>query len=327
MSNLFVLIPTQSIRSLFSKESLFTRAKLSRVFGSVILVFSVLTGMSCESQGAKIEENAEEIKQEPMQEVVAQANLEDMERVTQTLVAPPFVPQHSQIANGAPKIVQVRMTIEEKEIEVEPGVFKWVFTYNGSVPGPLIIVHQNDYVELTLVNPTSNQLLHNVDFHASTGALGGAGLTSVGPGQEVVLRWKATKIGTFIYHCAPGGVQTPWHVVNGMNGALMVLPRDGLKDGQGNPLRYDLAYYVGEQDFYLPKDAQGKYKRYSSASSSLADDLVVMRGLVPSHVVFNGKVRTAHWRKRTQGQSRRNDAHRALSGQSPVISTPDRRPR
>ena len=26
-------------------------------------------------------------------------------------------------------------------------------TFNGSVPGPLMVVHQDDYVELTLVNP------------------------------------------------------------------------------------------------------------------------------------------------------------------------------
>ena len=45
----------------------------------------------------------------------------------------------------------------------------------------------------------------------------------------------------------------PFHVMSGMNGAVMVLPRDGLKDAKGKPVRYDRAYYVGEQDLYLPK--------------------------------------------------------------------------
>jgi hypothetical protein len=31
----------------------------------------------------------------------------------------------------------------------------------------------------------------------------------------------------------------PWHVVSGLNGAVMVLPRDGLNDGHGHPLKYD----------------------------------------------------------------------------------------
>lgn len=34
----------------------------------------------------------------------------------------------------------------------------------------------------------------------------------------------------------------------------MVLPRDGLKDRNGKPLRYDRAYYIGENDFYVPRD-------------------------------------------------------------------------
>ena len=56
----------------------------------------------------------------------------------------------------------------------------------------------------------------------------------------------------------------PWHVVSGMNGAIMVLPRSGLKDGAGNPLRYDRVYYIGEQDFYAPRDHKGRYKTHNS---------------------------------------------------------------
>ena len=94
--------------------------------------------------------------------------------------------------------------------------------------------------------------MHNIDFHASTGALGAGELTHVQPGQEVKVRWKATKPGTFVYHCAPGGPMIPWHVVHGMNGAITVLPKEGLHDKNGKKLHYDRAYYIGEQDFYLP---------------------------------------------------------------------------
>ena len=219
-----------------------------------------------------------------------QANIDGLKRVEQKLVAPPFVPKHEQVATGKPKIVQVRMVIEEKEIEVEPGVYIWAFTYNGSVPGPLVVAHEGDYIELTLVNPASSVLPHNIDFHASTGALGGGELTVVAPGEEAVLRWKATKPGVFIYHCAPGGKMIPWHVVHGMNGAVMILPRAGLKDAQGKQIKYDRAYYVGEQDYYLPKDGNGKYKRYPNPLASFADDLKVMKSLIPTHVVFGDKM-------------------------------------
>ncbi len=211
-----------------------------------------------------------------------------LERVTQELVAPPFLPEHQQVNTGDPKVVQVRMVVEEKEIEIAPGVFVWAFTFNGSVPGPIIVVHEGDYVELTLVNPASNQLPHNIDFHAAVGALGGGELTLVAPGEEVVLRFRAVKPGVFVYHCAPGGIMVPWHVVHGMNGAIMVLPREGLKDPAGNSLTYDRAYYIGEQDYYVPRDESGEFKRYQSPNASLADDLEAMRTLAPTHIVFNG---------------------------------------
>ena len=208
--------------------------------------------------------------------------------ITQELVPPPAMPRHTQTYSGRPRVVKVRMEIEEKEIEVAPGVFMWAFTFNGSVPGPIVVVHEGDYVELTLVNPATSKLVHNIDFHASIGALGGGELTHVAPGQQTVLRFRAIKPGVFVYHCAPGGTMVPWHVTHGMNGAIMVLPRDGLKDPAGNSIVYDRAYYIGEQDYYIPRDENGEFKRYDDPSVSLGDDLEAMKTLIPTHVVFNG---------------------------------------
>lgn len=207
-----------------------------------------------------------------------------------TLVAPPFVHAHDQVAKGGPKVVEFTMTIEEKPTVIDAdGTQLNAMTYNGSIPGPLMVVHEGDYLELTLINPDTNTLAHNIDFHAATGGLGGGALTLINPGEQVTLRFKATKSGTFVYHCAPGGAMIPWHVVSGMSGAVMVLPRDGLKDEKGKPVRYDRIYYVGENDFYIPRDEQGKFKKYDSAGDNYDDTVKVMRGLIPTHVVFNGK--------------------------------------
>ncbi len=223
----------------------------------------------------------------------AEANrISKLERIILKLVAPPFLPVHEQVALGAPKIIQVRLTVEEKEINIGNGAKIQAATFNGSIPGPIIVVHQNDYLELTLANPktNTNTMVHSIDLHAATGALGGGGLTKVKPGQSVVIRFKATKPGVFVYNCAPGGLMIPYHVVSGMNGAIMVLPRDGLKDKLGSPVRYDRAYYVGEQDFYVPQDGNGAYKRYASLPEAMEDTLAVMKTLQPTHVVFNGAV-------------------------------------
>lgn len=215
-------------------------------------------------------------------------NPDQLKHITETLVAPPNLPVYEQVATGDPVVVDVTLTIEEKQLEIEPGVKIWALTYNGSVPGPMIVVHQNDYVQLTLVNPASNTLTHNIDFHAATGAMGGGDLSLVNPGEQVTIRFKAIKSGVFVYHCAPGGTMTPLHITSGMNGAIMVLPREGLKDENGNPLHYDKAFYIAEQDYYVPKDKEGKYKTYATPSEGFSDRLTVFKTLTPSHIFFNG---------------------------------------
>jgi nitrite reductase (NO-forming) len=216
-------------------------------------------------------------------------DLSKLQRVKQELVAPPFAPKHDLTSGPEPRIIEVAMDIVEKKMVIDDeGTEVWAMTYGGSVPGPLIVAHEGDYVELTLRNLPDNVLEHNIDFHAATGALGGGALTKVMPGEQVVLRWKAMKPGVFVYHCAPGDVMIPYHVVHGMNGAIMVLPRDGLKDAKGAPYTYDKVLYIGEQDYYIPRESDGTYKKYSSAGENMADALEVMRTLTPTHVVFNG---------------------------------------
>lgn len=207
------------------------------------------------------------------------------------LVDPPFVHAHEQIATSGPAIIEFTLTIEEKTLVIDDyGTTINAMTFNGTVPGPLMVVHEGDYVELTLINPDTNLMQHNIDFHAATGAMGGADLTLINPGEQAILRFKATRAGVFVYHCAPGGAMIPWHVVSGMNGAIMVLPRDGLKDAMGNPLPYERIYYVGEQDFYIPRDQSGNFKSYETVGDGYEDMLRVMHSLIPTHVVFNGAV-------------------------------------
>ena len=118
----------------------------------------------------------------------AGADISGLPRIKQELVDPPFVPEHKQIAVGGPKIVEVEFVVHEgKRVIDNDGTEIDALMFNGSIPGPLIICHQGDYVELTLKNPDGNLFDHNIDFHASTGALGGGALTHVQPGEQVML--------------------------------------------------------------------------------------------------------------------------------------------
>ncbi len=245
----------------------------------LILIYSFIIGCSNVSQPVVKEESTQ---------VNPISNINDLPRITQQLVLPPYLPFHEQVATGGPKIIVVNLEVLEKELEIGKGVRVQALTFNGSVPGPMIVAHQGDYIELTLKNPNTNQLRHTIDLHSATGALGGAGLMKVDPGESKTIRFKATKAGVFVYHCAPGGAQIPFHVASGMNGAIMILPREGLKDNKGNFIQYDKAYYIGEQDFYIPKNDDGTYKSFNSPLIAMHETVEVMKGLIPTHLVFNG---------------------------------------
>ena len=111
--------------------------------------------------------------------------------VKQGLVAPPFAPLHGQVTSGGPKIIEVYLGTTEQLMTIDPdiapdtGAEIWALTYSGSVPGPLIIAHEGDYVELTQHNPAGSVFDQNIDFHASTGHLAGAALFWPGHVQPV----------------------------------------------------------------------------------------------------------------------------------------------
>ncbi len=262
-----------------------------RAFLATAATGTVLAGYSTVASvtGAQAQTEAAALA-DPLGIATSQIDIATLPRVKQTLVAPPLVPEHEQVATTGPKVVEVTMTIIEKKVEIDDnGTTIWAFTYEGTVPGPMIVCHQGDYVELTLRSDPGNELEHNVDFHAATGGMGGGELTMVLPGEQVKMRFRAIKAGVFVYHCAPGGEMIPYHVCHGMNGAIMVLPRDGLKDDLGAALTYDRVYYIGEQDYYIPRNEAGEYIGYDSAMADFSDSLDAMRKLVPTHVVFNGK--------------------------------------
>jgi len=68
-------------------------------------------------------------------------------RVTQEMVAPPFLPKHEQTNSGGPKVVEVRFVIEEKKMVLDDDDAEiWALTFNGSVPGPMIVVQDRKSV-------------------------------------------------------------------------------------------------------------------------------------------------------------------------------------
>lgn len=54
-------------------------------------------------------------------------------------------------------MVVVELTVQEKKWVLDnDGTAIMALTYNGSIPAPAIVAHEEDYVELTIKNPSSN---------------------------------------------------------------------------------------------------------------------------------------------------------------------------
>src|SRR5262245_56829165 len=98
--------------------------------------------------------------------LVAPAAAQDLKLPRQKieLVAPPFVHPHEQATKQKPKIIEFTLVTEEKEVTIDDaGTKLQAMTFNGSIPGPLMVVHEGDYVEVTLVNPATSTLPHHLD--------------------------------------------------------------------------------------------------------------------------------------------------------------------
>jgi nitrite reductase (NO-forming) len=174
---------------------------------------------------------------------------------------------------GQREATTVKVTIEVKEVvaTLDDGITYTYWTFNGTVPGPMIRVREGDTVELTLKNPAENKVAHNIDLHAVNGPGGGGEVTMVQPGEAKTFSFKALHPGVFVYHCAMPPV--PEHISSGMFGMIVVEPPQGLP-------KVDREFYVMQSDMYLqgPRAQQGL--------RTFANDKMMAEQ--PDYVVFNG---------------------------------------
>jgi nitrite reductase (NO-forming) len=140
-----------------------------------------------------------------------------------------------------PRHHEVEMTTTEETAEIEPGVTYDYMTFDGRVPGPMVRVRRGDTVTVRLTNDESNNMPHNVDFHAVYGPGGGANASTVSPGETAEFKFRAEYPGVFVYHCAVPNMD--YHISAGMFGAILVEPKAGLPE-------VDRELYFGQNELY-----------------------------------------------------------------------------
>lgn len=176
------------------------------------------------------------------------------------------------ITRTEPAVVPLEVETRELLAEVEPGVTFAYMTFDGRIPGPFIRTRVGDTVDLTIRNHPDNTMTHNVDFHACRGPGGGAGATTVAPGEERRLRFDVTYPGAFIYHCAVANVD--YHISAGMFGIIMVEPEEGLP-------AVDHEFYLGQHELYTA-GATGQAGHHEF-------DFAAMAMETPTYVLVNGE--------------------------------------
>jgi nitrite reductase (NO-forming) len=180
----------------------------------------------------------------------------------------------------------IDLVIEEKDMTIAPGFVQRVWTFGGTVPGPVIRVKVGDTIRIHLKNPATNQLSHSVDFHASQVAWNDE-MTSIDPGKEKLYEWKAEYAGVWMYHC--GTAPALHHIANGMYGMVIVEPKEGLP-------KVDAEFAIVQSEWYL--GPQGQPASLSKASAAApAPDFILFNGVAnqykdhPIQVPTNGRVR------------------------------------
>lgn len=127
--------------------------------------------------------------------------------------------------------------------EVKPGEWIEAWTYNGTVPGPVIRVNDGDRVRINFKNELPDYTA--VHWHGQVvpwGQDGVPGLTqpAVPPGESYVYEFTAGPMGTHWYHTH---YDTTKQVTWGLFGAFVIEPRGG---GKTSP--YDREHIVFIQD-------------------------------------------------------------------------------
>jgi nitrite reductase (NO-forming) len=189
---------------------------------------------------------------------------------TSNNTTPVATPAHQVYNPKAPAALQgstvnVTLTVKELLVSIAPGVVYHAWTFNGTVPGPVIRVRQGQTVHFTLVN--HGMMPHSIDFHAAQTPWN-VNYQEVPVGKSFTFDWKANYPGVFMYHC--GAPVVIYHMANGMYGAIIVDPAQGWAPAQ--------EYVLVQSEFYTTQLSDGTY----------SVDPTKLDAGNPDYVVFNG---------------------------------------
>jgi FtsP/CotA-like multicopper oxidase with cupredoxin domain len=109
----------------------------------------------------------------------------------------------------------------DEELEIAPGVFFPAWTYNRTVPGPVIRATEDDLLRVRFINRGSHP--HTIHFHGIHPTNMDGVFEIVETGKEFTYEFPAKPAGMHLYHCHSTPLKK--HIHKGLYGAFIIDPK------------------------------------------------------------------------------------------------------
>jgi nitrite reductase (NO-forming) len=163
----------------------------------------------------------------------------------------------------------IELTVVDNIIhEISPKVLYAGWTFNSTIPGPMLRVVEGDTVNVTF-KVREDATWHSLDFHAAQTSPD-VNYRSIGPGETLTYSYTPNYPGSFMYHC--GTPPVLMHIGAGMYGGIIVDPKEGWSPAQ--------EIFLVQSEFYLADPVEGTTVHLPDYQRMLTQDM--------TYCVFNG---------------------------------------
>jgi FtsP/CotA-like multicopper oxidase with cupredoxin domain len=118
------------------------------------------------------------------------------------------------------RVREYTLVATDRQIEVAKGVTFNAWTYNGTVPGPIIRATEDDLLRVHFVNAGSHP--HTIHFHGIHPANMDGVFEVVEPDESFTYEFPARPYGMHLYHCHATPLKK--HIHKGLYGAFIIDP-------------------------------------------------------------------------------------------------------
>src|SRR4051794_16336907 len=122
----------------------------------------------------------------------------------------------------AGRVREYTLTAVDREVEIAPGVFFPAWTYNGTIPGPVLRATEGDTLRVHFVNAGSHP--HTIHFHGIHPTNQDGVFEVVMPGERFTYEFEARPAALQLYHCHATPLKK--HIAKGLYGALIIDPKE-----------------------------------------------------------------------------------------------------